>query len=292
MGFRYRRSKKVLPGVKVNVSKSGVSWTFGGKHARTTVGHGRITNSVRTPIKGLSYSKTTRTGSSRQRLNSSSKSNASSKAGAGCVGGLAALFALVGVFAIGVIVIYVAIMIVLLWIAFTYYKANSSLSPDQVERLASILYENEPDKNYSAWKVYRDKNSELKFLGDKIHSLEGSVSAYNSDDPKGLIDLLETRETEWWKEQMLKEIDAEPDFYDPGQDDFYENSFKKYLNNTFSQVVKDASSLKTERGRKNRYILYFEKYRPFYEQLPEAARYELDNVMKEHEISFLADEQI
>jgi hypothetical protein len=59
MGFRYRRSVKILPGVKLNFSKSGVSTTVGGRYGRTTFSqHGvrnRVRNSVRTPIKGLSY---------------------------------------------------------------------------------------------------------------------------------------------------------------------------------------------------------------------------------------------
>lgn len=55
MGFRYRRSKKIVPGVRINLSKSGPSLTVGGKHVRTTIGHGRVTNSVRTPVKTLHF---------------------------------------------------------------------------------------------------------------------------------------------------------------------------------------------------------------------------------------------
>lgn len=38
MGFTFRRSFKLLPGVRVNVSKSGVSTTIGPKIAKVTVG--------------------------------------------------------------------------------------------------------------------------------------------------------------------------------------------------------------------------------------------------------------
>ena len=58
MGFRFRRSKKIAPGLRINISKSGPSVTAGGKYIHTTVGHGRVTNSVRTPVKGLYYSST------------------------------------------------------------------------------------------------------------------------------------------------------------------------------------------------------------------------------------------
>ena len=63
--FRYRRSIKILPGVRLNLNKNGHSWTFGGKYGRTTINkkRGTVTNTrtVRLPIKGLSYSETTTT---------------------------------------------------------------------------------------------------------------------------------------------------------------------------------------------------------------------------------------
>lgn len=60
MGFRYRRSYKILPGVQVNVGKKSNSVTFGGKIFRTTVNktRGTVTRSVSTPIKGLTYTET------------------------------------------------------------------------------------------------------------------------------------------------------------------------------------------------------------------------------------------
>ncbi len=63
MGFNYRRSIKILPGVKLNLNKNGHSWTIGDKYSRTTINKkkGTVTHSVRTPITGLSYSKTYKT---------------------------------------------------------------------------------------------------------------------------------------------------------------------------------------------------------------------------------------
>lgn len=65
MGWRYRRSVKVLPGVKLNFSKSGVSTTLGVKGARYTIGkNGKRTITAGTPFKGLylqeTYNKKTR----------------------------------------------------------------------------------------------------------------------------------------------------------------------------------------------------------------------------------------
>lgn len=46
MGFRFRKSVKIAPGVKVNFGKRGTSLTVGNKYARTTFGNGRQTNSI------------------------------------------------------------------------------------------------------------------------------------------------------------------------------------------------------------------------------------------------------
>jgi len=39
--FRFRKSISVLPGVKVNLSKTGVSTSVGGKGATLNIGHGK-----------------------------------------------------------------------------------------------------------------------------------------------------------------------------------------------------------------------------------------------------------
>ena len=38
MGFRFRKSVKLAPGVRMNFSKSGASWTLGGKGASVGIG--------------------------------------------------------------------------------------------------------------------------------------------------------------------------------------------------------------------------------------------------------------
>ena len=60
MGWRFRKSVKILPGIKLNFGKSGTSVTLGGKTARTTINSktGKVTNSVSIPGTGLYYSET------------------------------------------------------------------------------------------------------------------------------------------------------------------------------------------------------------------------------------------
>jgi hypothetical protein len=58
MGFRFRRSPKIAPGVHANISKSGVSYSFGRRGAHVTLGHGKVRSTVGIPGSGLSYTTT------------------------------------------------------------------------------------------------------------------------------------------------------------------------------------------------------------------------------------------
>ncbi len=59
MGFRFRKSFKIAPGVKLNVNKKSVGVSVGGKGARVSVNSsGKVTKSVSIPGTGLSYTDT------------------------------------------------------------------------------------------------------------------------------------------------------------------------------------------------------------------------------------------
>ena len=55
MGFRFRRSIKILPGIRINLSRSGVSASVGVRGANVTIGHGHVRETVGLPGSGLSY---------------------------------------------------------------------------------------------------------------------------------------------------------------------------------------------------------------------------------------------
>jgi hypothetical protein len=55
MGFRFRRSIKVLPGVRVNFGKRGVSTSIGVRGAHVTFGKTGTRTTVGLPGSGLSY---------------------------------------------------------------------------------------------------------------------------------------------------------------------------------------------------------------------------------------------
>lgn len=55
MGLRFRRTIRVMPGVRLNLSRSGISTSVGVRGAHVTVGHGRMRETVGLPGSGLSY---------------------------------------------------------------------------------------------------------------------------------------------------------------------------------------------------------------------------------------------
>ena len=58
MGFRFRKSVKIAPGVRLNVGKKSASVSFGGKGVRHTISStGRRTSSIGIPGSGLYYTK-------------------------------------------------------------------------------------------------------------------------------------------------------------------------------------------------------------------------------------------
>ena len=55
MTFRFQRRIKILPGLRLNVSKTGFSWTVGTRGARLTAKDGHLTGNAGIPGTGLSY---------------------------------------------------------------------------------------------------------------------------------------------------------------------------------------------------------------------------------------------
>ena len=56
MGFRMRRSVRIIPGIKLNFSKSGTSLSLGGRGLTTNIGKKGTRTTVGLPGTGLSYS--------------------------------------------------------------------------------------------------------------------------------------------------------------------------------------------------------------------------------------------
>jgi len=56
MGFRFRKTIRILPGVRLNVSKTGISTSIGGRGATVNVGKRGVRGTIGIPGSGLSYS--------------------------------------------------------------------------------------------------------------------------------------------------------------------------------------------------------------------------------------------
>lgn len=56
MGFRFRQSVKILPGVRLNIGKRGMSVSVGGKGATTNISRRGVRTTLGIPGTGLSYS--------------------------------------------------------------------------------------------------------------------------------------------------------------------------------------------------------------------------------------------
>lgn len=56
MGFRFRKSIKLAPGVRLNISKSGVSTSLGRRGATLNIGPRGTRGTVGLPGTGISYS--------------------------------------------------------------------------------------------------------------------------------------------------------------------------------------------------------------------------------------------
>jgi Protein of unknown function (DUF4236) len=55
MGFLFRRSIRILPGLHLNLGKRGASISVSGRGAHVTVGHGQVRETVGLPGTGLGY---------------------------------------------------------------------------------------------------------------------------------------------------------------------------------------------------------------------------------------------
>lgn len=57
MGLRFRRSVKIMPGVRINLGKKGASVSVGRRGANMTMGKNGVRTTVGLPGTGLSYTK-------------------------------------------------------------------------------------------------------------------------------------------------------------------------------------------------------------------------------------------
>ncbi len=60
MPFRFRRTIRLAPGLRLNVGKRGLSTSVGGRGAQVTFGHGQTRTTIGAPGTGVSYTAVSR----------------------------------------------------------------------------------------------------------------------------------------------------------------------------------------------------------------------------------------
>jgi len=64
MGLRFQKRIRILPGLRLNLSRTGISTSFGGKGLTVNVREDQVKTTVGVPGTGLSYSRSQRAGAS------------------------------------------------------------------------------------------------------------------------------------------------------------------------------------------------------------------------------------
>lgn len=102
MGMRFKKSKKIAPGVKLNVSNKSVGVSVGGKGVHHSVSSsGRKTTTVSAPGTGLSYVKTSGGGSHKKNSSKTSKKQSGTVGCGTILLGFILFFLIIGVFSSG-----------------------------------------------------------------------------------------------------------------------------------------------------------------------------------------------
>lgn len=81
MGLRFQKRIKILPGIGINLSKSGISTSLGVKGAHVTLGHGKTRTTLGVPGTGISHTTVKSTSTLPQKKNAIAPLQSSDEAG-------------------------------------------------------------------------------------------------------------------------------------------------------------------------------------------------------------------
>lgn len=250
MGFRYHRTVKILPGVKVNFNNNSHSVTIGGKYVRTTINKqkGTCRKTYRLPITGLSYTKT-------YKLNDDTPKKpvkpASPRTYKICgvlallIGVLAVLFGLLTISVGGVVFLIIGLISLFYGVIFivkskqTIPETNSNVQTDDM----------------SPETAHTQAEGCLKILDDCCEILQSTA------DPDVFFSRLKLMEKQI---QMMRQLSSTITF-SPSPDEI-EKAYREdkdtivhdFLVRCFNDTASQADRLKTDRGKKNCYQKLFD----------------------------------
>lgn len=284
---RFRRSMKIMPGVKVNFNKNSVGVTFGGKGAHYTINSsGRKTASVGIPGTGLYYTESSGGGNSRKSsggasYNSSISVNplksdleiASKKMKNNTI-----LFIFTGfigftAFSAGdylwsVILAAVTALLILLRrpkLKATK-KAEESIALELQELITGqhddVLRFSPRELNQRAYSSAHELTSSFNEAVTTMSKANDPITFFDAyEDARSLLDELAKFEP------YIRFDESTPSDLAKTMEDNKDEMFMEFIQEYFKETKKKANDLTTVKGRNGRYQRFYENLKPYFEYM-------------------------
>ncbi|MCM1329989.1 MAG: DUF4236 domain-containing protein [Ruminococcus sp.] len=293
MGFRFRKSKKILPGVRVNFSKKGVGVSFGGKRARYSISPtGRRTTSVKV-APGLTYS--TSSGGKRKRRSSRTyapraRSQMSPTTKAVILIAVGAVFLITALKNLSIVWVVISALVIALGV-YILVKSNASngenygadfippdtnaYSKERLLQLQKILVENSPDE------LIYSKNDLIKMAqypaANALRISKDSVMIImKTTDPETFFSRYEVLVKQ---SEMIGILSDYVNFngVDPKMvcQEVLNNKQKEIyqmINRYWDKTFTEAEKLKTDNGKKNRYKKFYDTLEQYKNEISDENR--------------------
>lgn len=283
---RFRRSMKIMPGVKVNFNKNSVGVTFGGKGAHYTINSsGRKTASVGIPGTGLYYTESSGGGNSRKSSGGAAHNSISAspqKSGLEMANkklknnttlfiitgwlGLVALYA--GNYLLFVVLAIVTVLLILL----RRPKLKAAKAEEEAKALELqefITGQNDTVLRFSPQELtLKAYNMARDYL---MNYRESITTMSKANDPMTFFDAYEDSLSaldELLKyESYIKFDDATPSDIAKAMQDNKDEIFMEFVQGYFKETKKRANDLTTVKGRNGRYQRFYENLKPYFEYM-------------------------
>ncbi len=289
---RFRRSVKIMPGVKVNFNKKSVGVTFGGKGAHYTVNSsGRKTATVGIPGTGLYYTESSGGGSSRKSSGGTAHSSdvynsvvsaalpksdleiANKKMKKNTI-----LFFITGFLGFTALsagdylwfVILAAVTVLLILLRRPKLKAAKKAEEAKALELQelitgqhdSVLRSSPQDLNYKAYYSVHELTSSFNEAITTMGKAKDPITFFDAyEDACSSVDELLKYEPH------LKFPDASPSYMADCFTSSRDDMFMEFIQGYFKETKKKACDLTTVNGRNGRYQRFYENLKPYFEYM-------------------------
>lgn len=289
---RFRRSVKIMPGVKVNFNKKSVGVTFGGKGAHYTVNSsGRKTATVGIPGTGLYYTESSGGGSSRKSSGGAAHSSdvhnsvvsaalpksdleiANKKMKKNtilfCITGFLGFTALsAGDYLWFVILAAVTVLLILL----RRPKLKAAKKAEEAKALElqelitgqhdSVLRFSPRDLNHKAYSSAHELTSNFNEAITTMSKANDPITFFDAyEDARSSLDELVKFEP------YIRFDESTPSDLAKAMEDNKDAMFLEFIQEYFKETKKKASDLTTVKGRNGRYQRFYENLKPYFEYM-------------------------